>query len=514
MFFEEPTAAYESLTARMKALAVVRPIVGLDSSKAKTERGWHGYRLAELALAAVDFVALSSDMGTMVRQEAVAKEVARYAALQVPEGTESEREAVGTWITERLINVEERDRAFRQPIGTLDEEGFSVRDFPFQILREVPDEVGRAALVVTEAAINVLLHAIDIDVASAQIAAEARLTAMLKRARIEDALQAALHARRQSLRYAKQLTDWRAAMQRSVRAISWADQVDEEVELALEHVKARSDAETAMQQRAGELLAITEDEQKRQQLIDLGAVLADCLDRHAGLTTLLMELGSEFRRQQDRQVFVVPALHTRVHLEDQLLRPVLELPIDTAIGPLAAFTRAAFGSKRPHVLYLPDFFAALCRVTEIQPLEPAVVQTDHEWDESADEPLFTAEQEQDVADILAGVPAAGVRLSSLLQQARLNPPGASQRWGTDQLVALRVQELFRNIPVSRLAEGRESVVAIDDGVELDDQRFGGSDFLVLSVRADPANATGGPPAARPIPSPRRPGAPAPMKDQV
>jgi hypothetical protein len=319
VFFEEPATAYESLTARMKALAVVRPIVALDSSKAKAERGWDGYRLAELALAAVDFVALRSDMGTMVRQDAVVRQIMQYAALQMPERPEREREAVGTWIVERLINVEERDRAFRQPIGYLSQDGFSVRDFPFQILREVPDAVGRAALVVTEAAINVLLHAIDIDVASAQIAAEARLTAMLKRARIEDALQAALHARRQSLRYAKQLNDWTTAMQRSVRAVSWTRQVDEEVELALDHVKARSEAETAMQERVRELLEITEDGRKRQQLIDLAALLADCLNRHATLTSLLLQLGPEFRRQQDRQVFVAPTLHARVHLKDQLL---------------------------------------------------------------------------------------------------------------------------------------------------------------------------------------------------
>ncbi|WP_224275655.1 hypothetical protein [Streptomyces sp. LS1784] len=505
MFFEEPIAVYESLTARIKALAVVSPIVALDSSKAKTERGWNGYLLAELALAAVDFVALSSDMGTMVRQDAVVKEVSRYAALQMPERPESEREAVGTWIVERLINVEERDRTFRQPIGALDEDGFSVRDFNFQVLREVPDEVGRAALVVTEPAINVLLHAIDVDVASAQIAAEARLTAMLKRARIEDALQAALHARRQSVRYAKQLSDWTAAMQRSVRAVSWTKQVDEEVELALDHVKARSEAETAMQQRVRELLEITDDERKRQQLIDLGELLANCLNRHAALTNLLLQLGPEFRRQQDRQVFVAPALHTRVHLEDQLLRPVLELSIDAAHTPLATFTRAALGPKRPHVLYLPDFFVALCRVTENQLLKPAAVQTEHEWDESADEPSFSAEQEQEAADILGNVPATGLRLSAILQQARLNQPGNHQRWGTDDLVALRVQELFRNVPVTGLAEGKEVVIAVDDGAELDDERFGGSDFLVLRTQAGPADSVDSSSATLPIPSPRNPG---------
>ncbi|MGW0881844.1 hypothetical protein [Streptomyces sp. NPDC002671] len=41
--------------------------------------------------------------------------------------------------------------------------------------------MGQAALIATDAAITVLVHAIDVDIASEQIAAEAKLKALLKR---------------------------------------------------------------------------------------------------------------------------------------------------------------------------------------------------------------------------------------------------------------------------------------------------------------------------------------------
>ncbi|MFH9612801.1 hypothetical protein ACH4MM_03370 [Streptomyces pratensis] len=46
MIFEEPSTVYESITLRIRALAVGSPLVALDSSKAKKERGWDRYRMA------------------------------------------------------------------------------------------------------------------------------------------------------------------------------------------------------------------------------------------------------------------------------------------------------------------------------------------------------------------------------------------------------------------------------------------------------------------------------------
>ncbi|WP_156184931.1 hypothetical protein [Allosalinactinospora lopnorensis] len=132
------------------SLAIAYPLLELYTSKAKAERGWHDYRLNELALAAIDIVALRTDLNSVVRQEAVVEEVAGFAGLQVPGRSVAEYRAVSQWVVERLINTEERDRVFRHVVGNVVDCCFCLWDFPFQILKEVPDEVGQAALTVTD----------------------------------------------------------------------------------------------------------------------------------------------------------------------------------------------------------------------------------------------------------------------------------------------------------------------------------------------------------------------------
>ncbi|MCX4884666.1 hypothetical protein [Streptomyces sp. NBC_00847] len=503
MIFEEPSAVYESITSRMRALAVVYPVLALDTSKAKRERGWEHYRMAELALAAIDVVTLRTDMQSAVRQEAVVDHVAEFAALQLPGRADEEYRAVARWVTERLINTEERDRAFRHEIGSVTDHGFETREASFQILKEVPDHVGQAALVATDAAITVLVHAIDVDIASEQVAAEAKLEALLKRARISEAWQIAHRARIQSVRYAKDIRGRIESMQRNVRAVDWDTEVKDTVDEALEHVRSRSEAETQLKERVDQLLEATDDERKRRQLEDLGALIHECWQRHAVLIDMLMKVGPEFRRQQDRQVFVAPALHTRVHLHEQLLQPALELSLDACLGPLEAFTRAVLGPVRPRVMYLPDFFEGLAKVTEQADGELVPVQGERDWSEAEEPAAFTPEQHEAVEALLEAVTEQGARLSSLLAAARRSgtEPGPD-RGATDELLAIRVQQLFRLIPVRRLADGAPTVVAIDDGTALIDDHFAGSDFLL--VRTQGTALTDGPRTA-PTPLPPMPG---------
>ncbi|MFI7174635.1 hypothetical protein [Streptomyces spororaveus] len=504
MIFEEPSAVYESITSRMKALAVVRPLLALDSSKAKVERGWERYRLSELALAAIDVVTLRTDMRTAVRQEAVVEHVAEFAALQLPGRPDEEYRAVARWVTERLINTEERDRAFRHEIGCVTADGFETRKASFQILKEVPDHVGQAALIVTDAAITVLVHAIDVDIASEQIAAEAKLGALLKRARIGEAWQVAQNARLQSIRYAKDIHGRIEAMKRNVRAVDWDREVKDTVEEALEHVRSRSDAETQLKARVAQLLEATGEDHKRQQLEELKALITDCMQRHSVLIDMLLKIGPEFRRQQDRQVFVAPAIHTRVHLHDQLLQPALELSLDACMGPLEAFTRAVLGPVQPRVMYLPDYFEALTKVSEQPDVELVPVEGDHDWIAANDATQFSEDQHRAVDALLNTVTEQGVRLSTLLTSTRRSGTGAGPGSTLDQVLAIRVQQLFRHVPVRQLACGESAVVAINDGAVLDDDVFGGSNFLLIrTIGKPPAPALETTPLLPTVPAPRR-----------
>lgn len=503
MIFEEPSTVYESITSRIRALAVGYPLLALDNRKAKKERGWDPYRMAELALAAIDYVTLRTDMRTAVRQEAVVDHVAEFAALQRPDRTGGEYRAVARWVTERLINTEERDRAFHHDVGYVTDDGFETRAASFQILKEVPDHVGQAALIATDAAITVLVHAIDVDIASEQIAAEAKLEALLKRSRISEAWQAAQNAQIHSIRYAKDIHGRIESMKRNVRAVDWDTEVKDTVDEALEHVRSRSAAETMQKERVNQLLEATADDHERRQLQDLAALIHECWKRHAVLIDMLMKVGPEFRRQQDRQVFVAPAIHTRVHLHEQLLQPALELSLDACLAPLEAFTRAVMGPVRPRVMYLPDFLEGLTQVADEAGGELVPVQNEYDWSQIGVPSAFGDEQHRAVDTLLATITDRGVRLSALLENTRQPGPGTGSGSGTDELLTLRVQQLFRLIPVRQLADGEAAVVAVDDGKVLEDERFGGSDFLLVRAGGTAmAQETNAPLPA--FPAPRRP----------
>ncbi|MGW2591203.1 hypothetical protein ACWCXC_13170 [Streptomyces sp. NPDC001515] len=487
MFFGESSAAYESITSRMRALAVVRPLLALDESSAKRERGWEGYRLAELALAAIDFVTLRIGARTAVRQEAVVEHVAESAALQVPGRAGTEYREVARWLVERMINTERHDRCFRHEIGSVTSDGFVVREFPFQILKDVPDEAGQAALTVTDAAITVLVHAVDVDIASEQIAAEAKLAALLKRARIGEAWQAARTAHVQSIRYAKELLDRMEEMKRNVRAIDWEADLEGPLKEAQEHVEERSQAETQLKAQVAQLLAVTEEEDKRQRLEALDALIEDCLQRHLMLIDMLLRVVPEFRRQQDRQIFVPPVIHARVHLRSQLLEPALELSIDDSERPLEAFVRGVLGPVRPRVMYLPDYFEALTRMPEQAEVELVAVGAPEDCEDTFDPPKFDDAQHAWVDRLLSAVPGEGVRLSRLLERARQWGEGRGPGDDTDHLLAMETAHRFRHVPVAELARGEEAVVVVDDGTELDDTVFGGSDFLLLPATGEPVS---------------------------
>lgn len=162
--------AFADVQGRMKALAVAEPLLELDRVQASLRRGCGEYQMAELALAAIDAVALRMDLDGGAAQEEVERIVADFAAVQQPERTADEHRQVAQWIVHRLVNADSRDRGFDYGVGVVDE-GYAVRRFSFRLLRDTQNTEGRAVLEASDEAINVLVHALDVDIASEQVAA-------------------------------------------------------------------------------------------------------------------------------------------------------------------------------------------------------------------------------------------------------------------------------------------------------------------------------------------------------
>jgi hypothetical protein len=164
------------LATRVKALAVADPVLDLERRKALLSIDWTGYQMEELALTAIDTVTLKMDFDDGVRAEDVVSSVAAVAALQLPDRGHDEHGAVARWVLDCLVNVGTVDRGFSHVYGTAVGGRYASHLFSFKLLREVVGADGNPRLRASNEAIAVLVGAVDIDIASEQVAADATTT--------------------------------------------------------------------------------------------------------------------------------------------------------------------------------------------------------------------------------------------------------------------------------------------------------------------------------------------------
>jgi hypothetical protein len=471
---------FADVQGRMKALAVGEPLLGLDRVQSRLDRGWEEYRMAELALAAIDAVALRMGIEGGADPEEIEDVLAAFAALQCPDRTESEHRAVADWIIQRLINPEDRDRAFHAQVGDA-EGGWEVRRFSFQLLRDVQDAEGKAVLEASDAAINVLVHALDVDIASEQVAAEAKLRVLLKRGDITQARKAAKNAGYHSQRYLKRVQAQLDAAKRDVASINWEKDVAAVTQDALVHLRERIEEEHALLELARTLQESPLNDEQRGDLEELMNVLSGCERNHLELSSLIGRVGEEIRVQISRQAFAPPDLRGSVHIASQLLDPVLELSLDVGTGLLEGFFERVMGPTRPSVFYLPDVLSRLAELPEDSvEVGPAEVEPIGDGPASQPPPVFTPIQESAVRAVIESAGEGGSRLSAMLERIRAIAATESLPANTDQLLALRALQLF-----AAPEDGGDAgaIAARRDGMELNDIRFGGDDVLVTVLGA-------------------------------
>jgi hypothetical protein len=335
-----------------------------------------------------------------------------------------------------------------------------------------------------------LVGAVEVDIASEQVAAEAKLAALVKRGRLADAHRAAHAALRRTIQYGESLRHFLETARRDVRAVDWSRDINAVQREALDHIEERIHAENAIRDNLVQIIddAAAEDAGRRGQATGLIGILDECLKRHMALQAALQRAGSVFREEQARQTFTAPAARLQVDVFGQLLTPSLGLPVASVVDPLAKFFTEVRGPARPALVYLPDVITGLMRIPAEQAIgEEVVIEPDLEDDE--DDPRFTGGQYEAADRILAGVSSEGARLSDLLRKARQSGPGTGPDCGTDLLLALHVMRLFA-APTEAGTAG-SLLCAGDDDSELVDPRFAGSDVLVRRITVPDGHARGG-----------------------
>jgi hypothetical protein len=458
----------EALARRAKAMACTVPLHQLEANKGRMRDGEFGaYTVWGLAFVAIDTVTVQMDFDRGAAHEVVIEAVLPYARRQAPDRGEAEHREVCKWVLDELIGTSSQ-REFTVEYGDWNGE-YVRRSFGFQLLveRQAPD--GSVYLRATDAAINVLVGALDTDVESAQAAAEAKLENLVRRGRLSEAQYAAQQARYRTIQLGELIRQDLAATRRNLTTVDWAGEISPRLDGALAHIGERLEVERRIADNIRETRDRAEESARRAQAASLIELLEECQNRHMVLQRKLMEARQVFLAEQERQVFAPPASVRLRDVTSELLLPVLSLSLADAEAPAVGFFERVLGPRPRRIgrlatliaqLLAPprerDEFGAELVEPELRELTPY---------EAFPEPVRAA-----AVAVLGEVGSQPARLSVLLAAALDHSPAAAH------LLALLVLHAFSPALESQLRAGEEAplLLAWSDGTPLPpDLRHGG-----------------------------------------
>ncbi len=219
---EDPFLASDPSRAnRVRALICTEPLHELQANRGRRGGIFAALDCYDIALATIDFVVdqmgfdSGAEPGAVV--DFICAEVARFA----PEAGAGEVDEAASAINEALI---------RPQRGSYQDAGDPTRrPFDFQLLHEEPAPEG-VRVAATNEAINVLVGALDTDVASAHSAADAKVASLVNRKRFTEAEAAAKEARIRSIQYTAEVRRIIADTKLDVRRAGWGEHVPDRLE--------------------------------------------------------------------------------------------------------------------------------------------------------------------------------------------------------------------------------------------------------------------------------------------
>jgi hypothetical protein len=436
-----------------------------------------------LQLAAFDAIAAEYGMYPEggVPRDHVEREIAVHAARTTPDQSPEDHAYVASWLVDRLLNVGHAARGF--DVAWVDPANDYKRDELRVIaLYETLTSEGEVRLHADEAALNLALAGIDLDLEDRQIAAEAVLRAQIESGRWSQAEQSAAITRRIAVEYRNRLDRFLSSVERDLREINWAEDVESVLEESLAHIETRVNVLHQLSDHATRL-AEDVDPISRTQASAVVDLVGDTLHQLLALQQNILDARSRFRAAQISQGFAVSLSIGKVHLRDDVFQPMLRLPIGHASQLVPTLIRPFAGPTVPSVTSLTDLLGLL--LARPREREEPFVDIDGGDLLEIESPFERFDDEAwDVArSLMASVGSEPVHLSALLDH---QPDDVSL------LVALCAMRCWGE---RGSADTRDPMLAgisaFDDGTQLKSMCFAAPDLaLVRAATGEVANAVG------------------------
>ncbi|MDO8209044.1 hypothetical protein [Conexibacter sp. CPCC 206217] len=421
---------------RSRALLYAARIGHIEDARQRSQdERLRPYRAPELCLHAIDAVAVRMDLESGATWEQAREEVAAQAARQHPAGDDADHRHVAEWLLRQLTDEHDAEwldagagasggawagagtnRAADDATsgGAGRASGAAVRRTHRVFLLYETEQSGLHHLRARDQAINVLVDALDLDIDSAQHAAEARLEHLVRRGRHDDAYLAARDSRMQSIRFMEQVRDDLREAERDLRSEHWSSTVSPRLSAALDHIVDRIRVEERLKgliDAAGDR-AQDEDFRWIPRTVEL---LDECLDRHQSLQQVIAEARDTFLLEQQRQHLQPRSRRAYAHPVNEVLTNVLTRQCSAA-DELLDVVEIALGARAPRLL--SEWAGVdLLAVEPSAPAEHGREVSELELTPDREPLLFSAAQVEAAGALLERVGAEPVSLSALAAQA-------------------------------------------------------------------------------------------------
>lgn len=362
---EVASSSSSSFTRRLRVLAHLQPLLDIEHDKNRAaraggaERNWDVYDMRLLQLAAFDAIAAEYGLHPEggVPRDFVEREIARQAARTASNQASEEHAAVATWLVDRLLNVGHAARGF--DVAWVDPaNGYRRDDLRVIALYETLTSEGDVRLHADEAALNLALAGLDLDLEDRQIAAEAVLRAQIESGRWSQAEQSAAITRRIAVEYRNRLDRFLRSVERDLRDINWETDVESVLEDSLAHIETRVNLLHQLSDHATQL-AEDVDPTSRTQAAAVVDLVGDTLHQLLALQRHILDARGRFRAAQVTQGFAVSLSVGKIHLRDDVFQPLLSTPVNQADRLSEVLVGSFAGPAVPTVASLADMFEVL-----------------------------------------------------------------------------------------------------------------------------------------------------------
>lgn len=441
------------------------------------------YDLRQLALAAVDVVVGQMGFAREATLDDVLDALSRLAARMRPD-VPTEWPSVAQTVVKGLLNDAHDGRRFTYRFADISDSGNARWEpYSFRLLSLRDTEFG-PVLVASDQAITLFLHGLDVDLEDADRALAHVLQRQLEDRRFDSAARTAAQAERTSVGLSATLAELLDATRRDVGSTDWTTDLPQRLTRARRHVEERiADDDRFLEHLQGGL-----DSEASPEVRAVSGEIIDLLGRakqvHLDLEKRLVGAREVFLSAQVRQRIARRRRLRMLTLGEDVLTPVLQLPLPEALAVTEPFAARALGVTVPRLARFDDLVESLWAAPRAPepdaPPEEADVPADDE-----DLQGYPAEVVEAARGVLARTATAATPLSELLT-AELPDDVA-------ELVALSALWAFAPDPGDEEADGDGSdvgflaagLVALPTGATITAGSFRGPELILIRAGTRP-----------------------------